>query len=460
MNTKTLTAAFAALAMIVPSGARAAFAPENTNTVTFVGRTLEYYHHGSDPAWGAKNPNQEDAFAVLFPKDGARGNAPLYVVLHSAGHSLQTCLDCVPKRHNHDIYTPPDDFYALFVDCRANSKTDWWWGQSGVGLAETPVEKRIIATVKWTVEKYGIDPNRVYLVGNSMGGSGTLGIGLRHGDVFAALKANVPAGVIHVSNRLGFVGAPTNEVERAAFDKAVASIPDPPVLVDYSAPNDQWSKGHEAFYADMAKRRYAILGFWGNFGHENVDVAIARRNDIIHAFAWTNLVRNAAYPVFTGASCDSAIDFKFGAGGTKEPGQVNGFFRWRNVSDAPDAVALELRLDSRRTKVEVLYASDDGNGRRRNSPFAELHCPARRQGEVDVRRPERRGDHWCRRAACRWKADNLRRAHRADGDEVRRRGQPLLKPENGYSALRFAKRPLESAAPTRRRTSPGMRKIW
>ena len=123
-----------------------------------------------------------------------------------------------------------------------------------------------------------------------------------------------------------------------------ASSPDPPVLVDYSAPNDQWSKGHETFYADMAKRRYAILGFWGNFGHENVDVAIARRNDIIHAFAWTNLVRNAAYPVFTGASCDSAIDFKFGPGGTKEPGQVNGFFRWRNVSDTPDAVALELRL--------------------------------------------------------------------------------------------------------------------
>ena len=364
MNTKTLTAAFAALAMIVPFGARAAFAPENTNTVTFVGRTLDYYHHGSDPAWGAKNPAQEDAFAVLYPKDGARENAPLYVVLHSAGHSLQTCLDCLPKRHNHDIYTPPDDFYALYVDCRANSKTDWWWGQSGKGLEETPVEKRILATVKWTVGKYGIDPNRVYLVGNSMGGSGTLGIGLRHGDVFAALKANVPAGVIHVSNRLGFVGAPTNEVERAAFDKAVASIPDPPVLVDYSAPNDQWSKGHETFYADMAKRRYAILGFWGNFGHENVDVAIARRNDIIHAFAWTNLVRNA--------------DERAGASQRVLPlAQCLRHARRRG--------ARASACDSRRAKVEVLYASGDGNGRRRDPPFAALHRPAWRQGEVDVR---------------------------------------------------------------------------
>ena len=31
---------------------------------------------------------------------------------------------------------------------------------------------------------------------------------------------------------------------------------------------------------------------------------------------------------------------------------------------------------------------------------------------------------------------------------------------NNYAALRFAKRPLESAAPTMRRTSPGTRKIW
>jgi len=344
MNSKTFSSALAALTAFAPCVSLATFAPENTNTVAFVGRILEYYHHGSDPAWGAKNPAQEDAFAVLLPKDGPRGNAPLYVVLHSAGHSLQSCLDCLPKRNNHDIYTPPDDFYALYVDCRANSKTDWWWGQSGKGLDETPVERRILATVKWTVEKYGIDPNRVYLAGNSMGGSGALGIGLRHGDVFAAIKANVPAGVIHASNRLGFVGAPTNAAERAAFDKAVAAIPDPPVLVDYSAPNDQWSKGHETFYADLAKRRYAVLGFWGNFGHENADVAIARRNDIIHAFAWTNLVRNAAYPVFTGASCDSVIDFTFGAGKASAPGQVNGFFRWKNVVDAPGEVTLEIRL--------------------------------------------------------------------------------------------------------------------
>lgn len=331
-------------ATLVALSASAEFKPEKTADAELIGRKLHYYKHGTDPAWGAKNANQQDAFAVMAPKAGPRSNAPLYVVLHSAGHALQSCLNCLKTPHNHDIYLPPADFYALFVDCKANSGTDWWWGQSGKGFAETPVEKRVMATVAWTIAQYGIDPNRVYLSGNSMGGSGTLGIGLRHGDVFAAIKANVPAGTIHCSARMGFDAAPADAAGKAAFEKAVAALPEPPVLVDYSAPNDRWSSGHSAFYAAMAARRYAVLGFWGDFGHENNDLKLARFNDIIHAYAWTNAVRNAAYPVFTQASSDTKIDFEFGKGPTKVPGQVNGFFRWRNVADTKSELALELRL--------------------------------------------------------------------------------------------------------------------
>ena len=342
MNVKTMVAA--TVVVMGALGATASFEPKREKAVEHVGRQLEYYSHGTDPAWGAKNPQQKDMFAVLLPKGGSRKNAPLYVVLHSAGHNLSSCLDCLKMPHNHDIYTPPADFYALFLDCAANRGTDWWWGQGGLGLQETPVEKRVIATVLWTIKKYGINPNRVYLSGNSMGGSGTLGIGLRHGDIFAAIKANVPAGVIHCMARMGFRGVPDGGAARERFDEAIAKLPEPPVLVDYSAPNDRFSCGHTEFYAAMAKRRYAILGFWGDFGHENNDLKIAQYNDIIHDFAWTNMVRNAAYPVFTGASCDTKIDFVFSAGATKAPGQVNGYFRWRNVSDTSSAVALELRM--------------------------------------------------------------------------------------------------------------------
>ena len=322
----------------------AAFAPSNTHTRGLVfskawkGRRLAYYVHGSDPAWGAADPKQTDAFAVLHPmKDRPQKKTPLYVVLHSAGHSLETCIQCIDfNGPNHDIYRPPADCYGLILDCKRNAKTDWWWGSGAKGFEPSPCERRVMACVRWAIAKFDIDPNRVYLSGNSMGGSGTLGIGLRNGDVFAAIKANVPAGVDHCAERMLF--------RDDADPSLVAKIPDPPVLVDYSAPNDGWSKGHNGFYAQMAKRRYALLGFWGNFGHANRDPDIAKFNDIIHSLDWLSIRRNEAYPVFTAADCDTPIDFTFSKGGAKGPGQVNGFFRWKNIKDTKSEFAMELRI--------------------------------------------------------------------------------------------------------------------
>src|SRR5262249_34799066 len=148
-------------------------------------------------------------------------------------------------------------FFALYLDCKAN-KGDWWWGINGHPGPDTgPTEKRVIDTVKWVVKQYKLDEGRVYLCGNSMGGSGALGIGMRHGDVFAAVKANVPAKVEHVSSRMYF------------GDKAVpadVTLPDPPVVVDYSAQNDSWSKGHDTFARAMNDRKYALFLYWGRSG--------------------------------------------------------------------------------------------------------------------------------------------------------------------------------------------------
>lgn len=65
----------------------------------------------------------------------------------------------------------------------------------------TPVERRVIETVKWVVRNCGIDSNWVYLCGISMGGSDVLGIGMRNGDVFA--KVSVPAGIEEVGESAG-----------------------------------------------------------------------------------------------------------------------------------------------------------------------------------------------------------------------------------------------------------------
>ena len=320
-----------------------------SETSTLNGRQLEVIKHGVKPEWGYEAP-QQDTFMVLHPKKDRepktdREHAPLYVVLHAAGHDVTSCVECTRTVGNHDIYHAPEEFYALYLDCRAN-QGDWWWGGMHGNAAElikrnsggepTPVEKRVIDTVKWAIKKYNIDANRVYLCGNSMGGSGALGIGMRNGDLFAAIKANVPAGIEHASDRMYF---PPQSVPENV------QIANPPVVIDYSAPNDQWSAGHDRFVKAMNDRRYPLYFYWGPFGHANNHAGIIKVNDLINSFDWLSVKRNEAYPVFANASCNNAIPWPDHLD-DQTSGQVNAFFRWKNISDSKTKLEVSLFLTS------------------------------------------------------------------------------------------------------------------
>ena len=329
----------------------AGWPPEERTTID--GRAIQTFYHGVKPEWRYAAA-QEDAFVVVHPKT-ARENAPLYVVLHSAGHDVFVAVNCTSTVGNHDIYRSPEDHYALYLDCRKN-KNDWWWGgmHSGdKGLIEKnsggnpmPVEKRVMDTVAWTIQRFKIDPNRVYLAGNSMGGSGTLGIGMRHGDVFAAIKVNVPAGTEHVSERLFF---PPKAIP------ADLTLPDPPICTDYSAPNDKWSLGHERFLQAMNDRKYALFFYWGPFGHGNNSAKIKEVNDLIDSFDWLQVKKNEVYPVFTGASINSKLPWPDNLQST-EAGQINAFFRWKTLKDTAQELEMSLFLVSStdlKTKFEI-----------------------------------------------------------------------------------------------------------
>jgi hypothetical protein len=120
-------------------------------------------------------------------------------------------------------------------------------------------------------------------------------------------------------------------------------IPDPPVCVDYSAPNDGWSFGHERFAKAMEERRYALYFYWGPFGHANNHAAIEKVNDLVNSFDWLAVRKNEAYPVFTRASTNNAIPWPDHLD-EKAPGQVNAFFRWKNVADTKDKLEMALFL--------------------------------------------------------------------------------------------------------------------
>lgn len=350
-------------------------------------RAVDWYRHTGDPAWGDAVTNFVDRFSVVKPVAGDAANAPLIVVLHwrgagwpGKGVDLQTRLADEKDR----VFSAPDDFYILNLDDIRSYHVLWnrtheqyWWGATSayggptvkdvprLAAGETPCERRVLDTVEWTIRRYGLDRNRIYLCGNSMGAQAAEAIGLAHGEIFAAVNANVPATVWFAAARLGFVDADGSETERSAS----GAFADPPPVVDWSGVDDVWSRDREIFYRGMARRHWALIGLWGDFGHCGVVSAARAKNELIERFDWLSIRRDAAYPAFTHADSDDRLPWPFKTwrpkiarfGGwkgdvesaemeiaeeAKPSGQVNAFFRWRNLRDDDDIFAMELHVAS------------------------------------------------------------------------------------------------------------------
>lgn len=302
------------------------------NFATLRGRKIEFFSAENQPEWGYTD-KRRNSFAVLYPEDTEAKNCALYVVFHSAGHDLYSTLSCTEYENNHNIYQTPKDMYGLYLDCREWEDTDWWWGgwdeygnidKTDREGKRQPVENRVYATIDWTVKNFPIDADRIYGVGNSMGGTGALGIAATRGDIFAAIKVNVPAGVLHFFDR---------------YDNSI----EPPVIVDYSGTDDIWSKGHDRFYKGADELKFSVFGFWGAFGHENNHARIYEFNDLVHSLDIFKLRKNEAYPAFTNASANTPLPWPDHTD-CKESGQVNAFFRWKTLSDTENEVSFELRL--------------------------------------------------------------------------------------------------------------------
>lgn len=362
-------------------------APEVYATSRTGRREAVWYRHTGDPAWGDGGTNVVDRFSVVKPVAGDRPGAPLLVVLHwrgagwpGKGVDLQTSRSD-EKGAN---FSAPDDFYILNLDDIRNYHVLWnrthdqyWWGATssyaGPTVADVPrlmkgetvCERRVLDTVEWTLRRYGIDRNRVYLCGNSMGGQAAYAIGLAHGEVFAAINANVPATAWFAAARLGFVRGDGRDVEHWSTDRWA----EPPVCVEWSGTNDMWSRDREVVIRNLIKRKWSHLVLWGDYGHCGSVSEARAHNDLVERFDWLAVRRDAAYPVFTEATCDDRLPWPFKvwkpnygwfsgwkgdvtsailqiADGARPNGQINAFFRWRNVQDGADGVALELRIAS------------------------------------------------------------------------------------------------------------------
>ena len=358
-----------------------------TQSKTKVTRTCDYYTHGQDPAWGGTYAGT-DTFILARPTDGDQAKRPLIIFLHGRGSTHETMLGNFLSEDG--VYSVPDDFYCMFMDCSRGWKAvvggsqpgeDYWWGARASfkgpevgdvpGLRrERPAALRVLDCIEWIVREKGIDRNRIYLAGNSMGAQGALAIGLPHGEVFAAIEANVPATVWYASARMNFVG--DDGFLRTAGERDGTLYNDPPPVLDWSGSNDVWSRNHEVLIEAMNRFRYAYTFLWGAYGHVSSYATAQQYNELVGRIDWKRIVKNAAYPVFANAtgnnvlpwpwlSCNYAVNNydiwtgdiqQIGTGkdnthvtyraDAEMNGQLNGFLRYANVSDDATGVGMQL----------------------------------------------------------------------------------------------------------------------
>jgi hypothetical protein len=208
----------------------------------------------------------------------------------------------------------------------------------------------VLDTIDWVATRYQIDRNRIYLSGVSMGGNGALGIGMPHGDIFAAMRVTVPAGTGFAAYRFGgFAPSPAvdaSSAEREAWIRRASGtgLPDPPVVVDFSSPLDSWSMTQPALLQAAQAGHLPLVVAWGPFGHTGFSSKIAESPlcAIALEFPWLEIRRNEAYPVFTRASSDQRSPWLNAPADFDDSGQINAYFRWKNQQDTAESFAIEL----------------------------------------------------------------------------------------------------------------------
>lgn len=307
--------------------------PEQTSQETIGSREVARYEHECLKRWGYVQPHNE-FFYVMKPNRSLAKN-PLVVFLHSAGGNAASELEGNVNR----VEGYGEEFVGLLLNSplaldeypEEMVDYDWWWGAKAIEKHPaqylqkmTPIENRLLETVEWVIQNYNIDRNRVYLRGISMGGSGALGIGLAHGDIFAALQAEVFAGVEHAMYRL----------QDNTFD--------PPYLSMIFSHLDPWSKGAEQLLEKISTEQLGASYAWDIYGHDH-RAHHQHANQFVVNFPWLSIRRDQAYPVFMNASSDDTYPGHMG----KEPdqkGQKNAFFRWSVLEDTADRFVIELRL--------------------------------------------------------------------------------------------------------------------
>ena len=257
----------------------------------------------------------------------------------------------------------PQRVRLVLVDAILNPKTGnflqtYWfgyvcnpiWAEHEEPRAYNFTEKRVLWTVDFVKEKYGINTNKIYAVGGSMGAWGCMTFALRHPEVFSAVYPNRPRaiqtgrqGIVRV-NKNKLVNMPdgkTDFYERMNMIKFVSGHPEDLPFVGWCCGRKDgfatWPEQVDMVKA-MTKMKHGFAFAWNNGNHSGGSKAM---RTITKHYPADMFARNESYPAFG----NSSIDQNLGSGDPEDgdlEGGINLGFKWSDIVDQKDKWSVTL----------------------------------------------------------------------------------------------------------------------
>ena len=142
-----------------------------------------------------KDAGKEMEYALFVPSKYDKANkSPLVVALHGLGSNPQQIM-------RYPGLTDQAEKYGYIVVAPMGYSTGGWYGarvpfgkrkSEPENLSELS-EKDVMNVLEIVRKEYTIDPDRIYLIGHSMGGGGTWHLALKYPDLWAGLAPLAPA---------------------------------------------------------------------------------------------------------------------------------------------------------------------------------------------------------------------------------------------------------------------------
>ena len=139
-----------------------------------------------------KETNENIEYAVFVSsKVDARKKSPLVIALHGAGiapAAMTRSLLAPAEKHGYIVAAPMGYNLRGFYGAAGPGNTRG--GPENLGELS---EKDVMNVLGMMRQEFNVDPERIYIVGQSMGGGGAIYLGAKHQEIWAAIAASAAA---------------------------------------------------------------------------------------------------------------------------------------------------------------------------------------------------------------------------------------------------------------------------